>query len=169
MAAPKGHPRWGNPLNHKKLTPEELWEGAQKYFEWADNNPWYKNEQIKQRPIIPKDSKLSARRIKEILDPIIKIPTQRPYTIEGLCMYLNITRQTFENYSNAVGYETYFDVSIRIRDIINSQHFEGGMVGIFDSGLAARKLGLIEKMDMQSGGKPIQRTIIKWGDKEIEV
>lgn len=33
MPAPKGHPRWGNPLNPKKYTPNTLWKKSCEYFE----------------------------------------------------------------------------------------------------------------------------------------
>jgi hypothetical protein len=59
---------------------------------------------------------------------------------------LNIDTQTFYNYaSGKKEYETYFDICTRIRNIIDSQHFEGGMAGTFNAGIVTRKLGLAEK------------------------
>lgn len=129
MPAPKGHPLWGNPLKPKKYTPEELWQGACEYFDWCNKNPWKKQDFIKSG---------------DSAGQIIVLETERPYAIERLCIYLNISRETFDNYSKSVGYETYFDICTRIRQIIDTQHFEGGMVGAFNANLAARKLGLTE-------------------------
>ena len=166
MAAPKGHPRWGNPLNPKKYTPEKLWAKAIEYFEWADENPWHINEQLKQKPIIPKDSGLNADEIKEIIDPIVEIPAQRPYTLLSFCVFADISHETFRTYEKD---QTFLGVCLRIREIIDGIMLEGGLVGTFEKGLVARKLGLIDKTDIMSGGQPIQRTIIKWGDTTLEV
>lgn len=144
MPAPKGHPLWGNPLKPKKYTPEELWEGACIYFDWANENPWIKNE---------KDNSPSKPTLidGEIIVPpkYVQIPIQRPYSIEAMCIHLNISRETFDNYSKTVGYETYFDICTHIRHIIDTQHFEGGMVGAFNANIVTRKLGLVEKKEIE--------------------
>ena len=137
MPAPKGHKRWGNPMNVKKLTPEELWEGACNYFEWCDKNPWLKNE-------------FNAK-----VGEIVSVPTQKPYSIEGLCIYLDISSVTFLNYSTKEGYETYFSICTRIKEIIDNQHFEGGMVGAFNANIVTRKLGLKENLTIEKPEKPI--------------
>lgn len=133
MPAPKGHPRWGNPLNVKKLTPEEVWDGACEYFEWCENNPWKKSDFIKSG---------------ESAGEIVKLETERPYSISGLCNHLDISYQTFDNYSKAEGYETYFEVCARIKQIVDTQYFEGGMVGAFNANIVTRKLGLSEKTEL---------------------
>jgi hypothetical protein len=166
MAAPKGHPRWGNPLNPKKYTPEKLWTKALEYFEWVENHPWWINEQLKQKPIIPKDSGLNVEEIKEIINPIIQVPRQRAYTLLGFCIYADISHETFRTYEKD---QTFLGVCARIREIIEDTMLNGGLSEVFEKGLVARKLGLIEKTDIMSGGQPLQRTIIKWGDKELEV
>lgn len=173
--APKGHPLWGNPLNPKKYEPQELWDKCIEYFNWVDENPWFKNEQVKQKPIIPKDSGLKSEEIKEIINPIVKVPTQRPYSIEALCNYLDISRETFDNYSNCKPKKgtseetakTFIYICARVKSIIDSQHFEGGMTGAFDSGIAARKLGLIDKKDITTNGKELKQSF-KIGGQIIE-
>jgi hypothetical protein len=79
MSAPSGNQFWklrerhGRELEYR--TPEELQPEVFGYFEWCDDNPWYKNEAIK-----------SGEKVGEI----VKVPTARPYTITGLCIYLGI-------------------------------------------------------------------------------
>jgi len=141
MPAPKGHPRWGNPLNPKKLTPEELWDGAVNYFQWCNDNPWYKEQWVGKEAV----------RVEEKL--------QRPYSIEALCISLNISKQTFFNYAKEEGYETFFDVCSRVKEIIDSQHFEGGMVGAFNANIVTRKLGLAEKQEIEATGNQPQINI----------
>lgn len=154
MPAPKGHEKWGNPLNPKKYTPKGFWEKACEYFEWSDNNPWVKKEAVKSG---------------ENAGMLIEIPTERPYSIERLCLFAGITNQTFLNYESKEGYETFFEVTARVRMVIDSQHFEGGMTGSFNANITTRKLGLVDRQDIESGGKPIQKNIISFGGKEVEI
>jgi hypothetical protein len=148
MPAPKGHPLWGNPRKPKKYTPDELWEGAIDYFNWSDENPIMIIEQSKmpQRLDAKMVKELKPAMIKSFLKQTIDLPHQRAYTIEGLCIHLNISRETFDNYSKTKGYETYFDICKRVREIIDNQHLQGGMAGIFNANIVTRKLGLQEKI-----------------------
>lgn len=134
MPAPKGHPLWGNPLNPKKLTPEQLWDGACEYFQWCDDNPLSKQDFI---------------RGGDSAGQLIDVSLPRAYTIERLCIHLNISRETFDTYSKSSGYETYFDICRAIKEIINTNHFEGGMAGNFNANIVTRKLGLQEKIQSQ--------------------
>ena len=81
--------------------------------------------------------------------------------------FVNITSQTFYNYTKEAGYETYFDICARIKDIIDGQHFEGGMTGAFDAGIVARKLGLPEKQNIDQRNINYNATITKVEAKEI--
>lgn len=148
MAAPKGHPLWGNPCKPKKYTPEQYWKGACDYFEWCDENPIIVVEQSKmpQRLDASLAKTLKPSQIKGFMKQTIELPHQRAYSIEGLCIFLNIDMQTYYNYaSNSETYKTYFDISTRIKNIIDNQHFIGGMAGTFNAGIVTRKLGLAEK------------------------
>jgi len=86
--------------------------------------------------------------IKAFLKQTVEMPLQRAYSIEGLSNYINIDPDTFSNYSNKEGYETYFGICTRIRKIIDDQHFTGGMAGTFNAGIVTRKLGLAEKKEV---------------------
>jgi hypothetical protein len=141
MPAPKGHPLWGNPLKPKKLTPEELWEGAVNYFQWCNDNPWIKKDWV------GKDAMEVDREV------------QRPYSISGLCIFLNISDDTFQNYCKVEGYETYFGICAHIKKTIDTQHFEGGMVGAFNANIVTRKLGLAEKQEIETNGNQPQINI----------
>lgn len=142
MAAPKGHERWGNPMNHKKLTPKQVWDGACEYFEWCINNPIKKVD------------------FKGGFATKVVIPIDRAFSIEGLCTYLNITYQTFQNYSKESGYETYFEVCSHIKRIIDAQHFELGMAGVFNANIVTRKLGLTDKKDLSNSDGTLKPTTI---------
>lgn len=141
MPAPKGHPLWGNPLNVKKYTPEELVEKFGEYLEWCKNNPWLKVDFIKSG---------------ENAGNKVYLETERPPSIEEFCTFLKITYQTFLNYSKADGYETYFEACTHIRQYIDGNHFSGGMAGVYNANITMRKLGLTEKNDITTAGMPMQ-------------
>lgn len=170
MAAPKGHPLWGNPIKPKKYTPEQLWEKSLEYFAWCDDNPIMVTEQVKmpQRLSSEMIKELKPAQIKAFMRQTIELPRQRAYTIEGLCLFLNISRETFDNYSKCEANEvtskdvaqTYVDVSRAIRDIINKQHLECGYAETLNPNIAIRKLGLTDKKDLTSDGKQIAPTVV---------
>lgn len=155
MSAPKGNKYWqfaentGRPLDY---TPEELWEKSKEYFEWCDQNPWYKNEAIKGG---------------DSAGQIISIPTSKPYTLKGLCIFANISFQTFENYSRK---QDFVEITTRIREICYTQKFEGAAVGAFNPNIIARDLGLTDKTDTNvtgdwnismniNGGNKVQKAV----------
>jgi hypothetical protein len=133
MAAPEGNQFWklrashGRELEYK--TPDELQAEVIKYFEWCDEHPWYKNEAIK-----------SGENVGEI----IKVPTARPYTISGLCIYLGITLVTWKAYCER---KDFFYITRWAEETIRTQKFEGAAVGAFNANIIARDLGLSEKSE----------------------
>lgn len=160
--------KWGNPTRPKKHTPAELWHQACQYFEWCDQNPWIKMQPAKTTPKHPAPPQEPTLFDLDELTPqpppppaTIPVPVQRPYTIEGLCTYLDINRTAFDNYSYKEEHEAYFDTCARIRQIIDTQNFEGGMVGAFNAGIVTRKLGLADRRELTGrDGKDLCTTII---------
>lgn len=130
MPAPKGHPKWGAAVCNKRFTAEELWEEFCKYTDWASENPWIKQDFIKGG---------------DAAGNIVELKTERPLSIKGFCIFLGISFQTFQNYSQKEGYETTFEICSRIRDICDNQNEEGGLVGAFNASLVAMRLGLKQK------------------------
>ena len=124
-------------------TPEILLTESLKYFQWADNNPWIKKEQVKTplKPYKDEDGNI------QFPPAIIDIPTQRPYTIEGLCLYLGIDTDTFLNYGKKDSYVAYFGVIKYVRELIENNQLEGGMVGAYNPAIVIRKLGLKEQIE----------------------
>jgi len=144
MGAPKGNKYWDFAGKHgrsHKYTPENFWLEAIKYFEWSESRTWNKKEAIK-----------SGDKAGTLID----IPTTSPMSIEGFCLFADISFQTFLNYeSNEESYKDFFEITTRVRKIIESQQFEGATVGAYNPNIIARKLGLVDKTDQTSGGKPI--------------
>lgn len=138
MAPPKGNQfwklaDWGKP---KAYQPNDLWKKAVEYFNWCEENPWYKNEAVKSG---------------DNVGDIIAVPTARPFTIHAFCIYAGIVTQTFHNYEKQ---DAYLEITTRIREIIYSQKFEGAAVGAFNANIIARDLGLKEQTEIS--GKNIK-------------
>jgi hypothetical protein len=86
-------------------------------------------------------------------------------SIESFCLFADISRQTLINYeSNKEGYQDFFEVTTRIRNIIDSQQFEGATVGAYNPNIIARKLGLTDRRDITSDNKPLPPTQIIFTD-----
>ena len=128
-------------------TPELLWEAACEYFQWCDDNPWMKREAIK-----------SGDRA----GVIISIPTERPYTLQGLTSYLHTNKGYFDDFEKSLKDKTdeiskdFSVIVTRIREIIYQQKFEGAAIGAFNANIIARDLGLTDKKDHTSNGETIQ-------------
>lgn len=119
-------------------TPELMWEAACGYFEWCDDNPWFKNEAIKSG---------------DMAGTIVSVPTSRPYTIEGLCGYIDCNKVYFNHFENTLTNKKdiksidFSKVITRIREVIYRQKFEGASIGAFNPSIIARDLGLTDKTD----------------------
>jgi DNA-packaging protein gp3 len=133
MAAPEGNQFWKLRAKHGRdkiyATEADLLADCYEYFQWCDDNPWVKNEAIK-----------SGDRAGEI----ISIPTARPYTLSGLCIYLGISNETWKDYSRR---KDFVVVTARVEDIIRTQKFEGAAVGVFNANIMVRDLGLADKQE----------------------
>lgn len=142
MAAPTGNQFWKLRSSHGRDrlfgTADLLWIGACEYFNWCDAHPWWKNEAIKSGDHAGK---------------IVKVPTARPYTMQGLCLYLDCNLVYFNQFEKALeGREDstskdFSKIVSRIRETIFMQKFEGAAVGAFNANLIARELGIAEKQE----------------------
>ena len=176
MPAPQGNQFWKLRSKHgrKRLfeSPELLWEAASEYFEWCDEHPYLKQEQKKGNTIIPKDAKLSPDEFKEVSNPIAEIPTQRPYTMQGLCLYLDCGINYFNQFEESLREkkdELSKDFSLtitRIRQIVQDRQVSGGLTGSYNPMLIARLLGLKEKQDITSNDQSISLNV-NVADKEL--
>ncbi len=117
----------GRPLIFENT--EILSKKCEEYFKWADENPWIKNDVVKGG---------------ENAGIKLQIPTQRPYTVLGLCQHLGIVRDTWLEYE---GRSEFSDVTTYVREKINNQQIEGALVGAFNSNLTARIQGISDKQE----------------------
>lgn len=134
-AAPSGNQFWKKRSKHgrDKLfeSPELLMEAVEEYLTYVDESPWMNKEAIKGG---------------EFAGQIISIPTARPYTLTGLCLYLNCDTSYFRKFKTTCS-EDFFTVITRIEEIILTQQIEGALVGAFNPNLTARINGITEKSE----------------------
>ena len=151
-------------------TPELLWEATCEYFQWCDDNPWVKLEQKKGNSSIDilelmqfaKEEGADLDKVmKGAINPLMEIPTARPYTIKGLCIYLGCNERYLEQFEKSlidkedILSEDFSTVITRVREIIFTQKFEGAVIGAFNANIIARDLGLTDKKDHTSNGETI--------------
>lgn len=137
MAAPKENKFWKlrNKHGRDKLfkSPSLLWDAAIEYFDWCDKNPW----------ITTKTKSRSTNIEKETT------PTARPYTLSGLCLYLGCNQGYFFDFKKGCN-KDFSDIITRIEDVIETQQFEGAVVGAFNANIISRKLGLSDKTETEN-------------------
>lgn len=133
MAAPEGNQFWKLRSKHGRdilfKTPDLLWEAACEYFDWAESNP-----------LIEIDFR--GKDANEV-----ELPKMRPFTIHGLCRYLDCNTHYFNNFDEEK-HEGFSDVITRIREILYEQKFSGAAAGFLNPNIIARDLGLREKTDL---------------------
>lgn len=133
-----GYWKWrgnvGKPKNLK--SPKQLMDAASEYFQWCDDNPFVKHDFI---------------RSGDMAGDIVSIPTMRPYTWQGLEMWLrdkNLLAKLDDYRSNKDGrYPEYADTLTHISQIIFDQKFSGAAVGLFNSNLISKDLGLVDRTE----------------------
>lgn len=138
MAAPLGNRFWEARSSHGRnpifADPEQLWDAACQYFQWVEDNPLLEMKPFAYQGVV-------------IQEPV---PKMRAMTIDGLCIFLDITRQTFDNYC---GREGFFDIMTRIQSVIRSQKFAGAAADLLNPNIIARDLGLIDRQEVKSTGE----------------
>lgn len=135
MAAPKGnfYYKMRNKNGRDKIfkTPASLLKACNEYFEWCQDNPLMET--------VPMKIKVSRDKEKIVLQ---KVPKMRPFTLEGLCNFIDISVKGFKLYEER---EDFIPVTTRAREIIYKQKFEGAASGFLNANIIARDLGLADK------------------------
>lgn len=148
MSAPVGNQFWKLRSKHGRdklfASPDLLWEAACEYFQWCEDNPL---------EVIDFRGKDATK---------VTLPKQRPYTIQGLCLYLDTSTHYFNDFE-AAKHEGFTEIVSRIRQTIYDQKFSGASAGIFNHNIIARDLGLVDKKDQAvtvAGELPVQQVEI---------
>lgn len=144
MAPAEGNRFWEARSKHGRnpifASDDELWLAAIEYFEWVEDNPLFERKSFQfQGEIITDD-----------------IPKMRAMTINGLCIFLDISEDTFANYGKK---DDFLGVTSKIRSIIYDQKFSGAAADLLNPNIIARDLGLKDASKSEISGPnggPIQ-------------
>ena len=143
MSAPKGNQFW---KLRSKDGRDRIWKDADslleacyEYFQQCDDNPWEKNDIL---------------RSGENAGKVVRIPAQRPYTKAGLCVFLGIAENTWENYKENSG-EDFLRVLTHVEQVIKANQLEGATVGAYNPSIVARLLGLKERTVNENYEQPL--------------
>lgn len=124
------------PGGHPKITesPEEIWEQALEYFGWVHDNPL-----MELKAMSSKDDGIQK----------VALPKMRAMTIEGLCIWLGISRDTWNkwgrNYNGAHPEKT--DVCAYINQIIREQKFTAAAADLMNANFISKDLGLLDRIE----------------------
>ncbi|MFV9375166.1 DNA-packaging protein [Citrobacter portucalensis] len=134
MAAPKGNRFWEARSSHgrnpKFESPEALWAACCEYFEWVEANPLYEVKAFAFQGVVTQEP----------------LPKLRAMTISGLCIFLDITRQTWGTFRAMEGFS---DITTRAEEIIYDQKFSGAAADLLNANIIARDLGLKEQSQVE--------------------
>lgn len=126
-------------------SPELLMQAVEEYLAYCDDSPWMNKEAIKGG---------------EFAGQIISIPTAKPYTMTGLCLYLGCNKHYFNDFKKTCS-DDFSDVITRAEEIILTQQIEGAMVGAFNPNLVARINGIKDNTEVDVTANV--NTVIKVG------
>lgn len=122
-------------------SPEELWEAACGYFAWIEDNPIITQKLFSSQGVVTR----------------AEVPVARVFTIQGLCLYLGISRDTFHKWSVGTDTTLLQPACRAIRDVIYAQKFEGAASDIFNPTIISRDLGLRDVKEVSGpNGGPMQ-------------
>ncbi len=155
--AKEGDKRLGNSFWEKRskhgrdrifATPETLWEASCEYFKFCEENP-FKKAEAKTVNIGDYMSEIQ----------IANVPVMRPFTIHGLCLFLDVNTVWFNQFEKSLVdkddklSKDFSQICTRIREIIYDQKFSGAASGLFNANLISRDLGLQESVKNEFVGE----------------
>lgn len=140
---------------------ELLMAHAEAYFRWCDSHPRYKTELVKYKGGYEE----------------AEIPIGRPYTMDGLTVYLGVSGGYFRAAKSNIrtrieaGKATEEDHRIMdtievIESIVRNEQIEGAMVGQYKESLTARINGIADNLNQTNTGDSIIRVTVR--DAETE-
>ena len=137
MAAPKGNRFWEarsthgrNPIFENK---DDLWKVCLEYFQWVEDNPLWEDKPFNYQGAVVENV----------------VAKMRAMTIGGLCIFLDISKDTWANYREK---EDFLAVTTRAEEIIRDQKFSGAAADLLNPNIIARDLGLKDESKRELTG-----------------
>lgn len=136
VAAPKGNRFWEARSTHgRKPTfeyPDQLWDACCQYFQWVEDNPLW-------------EYKLVSYQGESQLE---NVPKMRAMTIGGLCIYLDISIDTWHSYRKKN--KEFSEVCSAAENVVYNQKFAGASADLLNASIIARDLGLADRKEVNN-------------------
>lgn len=153
MPAPKGNQFWKMRSSHGRNpifdNPEQLWEAACEYFDWVDKNP------LKEQKVFHANGKITKTTVTKM----------RAMTIVSLCLFLGITKPTWDDYKAK---EDFSSICEDIENIIRTQKFQGASADLLNASIIARELGLVDKQERDTTLKGDKDNPLVWTNVYVD-
>ena len=144
MGAPKGNKYWKMRGKHGRdrivTDPVLLAENIDEYFQWCVDNPIY-------------ETKFMGSDIQAV-----HIPHPRVFKKEELARFVGLSQWRLVEDLKGIS-DDFSQVIIEAEKIIADQKFTYAVVGMFNSNIVSRDLGLRDNSDVTTNGKEIQQNI----------
>lgn len=109
-------------------SPEDLGRQCDDYLNWVEANPLYEAKLVSFQGV----------------STIEQLPKMRAMTIDGLCVYVGISVDTWANYRKK---PNFLAVVTRVEAIMRTQKFTGAAAELLNPSIIAYDLGLKRKAD----------------------
>lgn len=137
MAAPTGNKFWEARSSHGRkpifADTEQLWDACCQYFQWVEENPLWETKSYMYQGAPVQD----------------QLPKMRAMTIEGLCIFLDISTTCWRDYKTK---DDFSAVVTRVEEIIRTQKLTGAAADMLNPNIIARDLGLKDNQSHEHGG-----------------
>lgn len=145
MGAPAGNRFWEQRSKHGRnpifAGPDELWTACCEYFQWVEDNPLFESKPFAYQGVV-------------VQEPVAKM---RAMTLDGLCIFLDVSRETWSNYRER---EDFLAACQKVEQIIRTQKFQGAAADLLNPSIIARDLGLADKSELTGpDGGPVKTSI----------
>lgn len=142
MPAPDRNKFWTMRSSHgrkpKFACSKKLMAACNEYFEWVQSNPLKEHKQYHHQG--------------QLTNGVVA--KMRPMTVKGLCIFLDISLTTWATYTERDEDEDqgFLGVTTRVREIIDTQKFEGAAADLLNPNIIARDLGLKDASSRELSG-----------------
>lgn len=116
---------------------DKLEAACLEYFQWVDDNPLT-------------EMKAFHYQGQVIQEPM---PKMRAMTISGLCLFLDISDETWRDYRSKADFSGVIEWAEKI---IYNQKFAGASADLLNANIISRDLGLADKQDIKQESKVVE-------------
>lgn len=138
MAAAKKNEYWKLRSSHGRnpifSSPDQLESACYEYFKWVESNP------LIEEKVFHANGRITRVKCKKL----------RPMTKSGLCLFLDISDDSWSNYKKN---KDFLGICESIERTIYNQKLAGATADLMNPAIIARELGLADKVDNNHSGK----------------